>query len=394
MTAWLTSSSDTAPLLTRTEPLLVVDPNPAPLTGTIAWADMDGKLGPALQQQFGITAAPLASAPANVDRIIVSSDGTARYTWIAREENLDHAENTDEPGLYQHQYVGMAGDAAHFSDMAPGDLKVELFFADPDFDKAGKRVFDLALNGQTVLTNFDIVSEAGGKGKAVVKQFTVNSPDGTLDLSIPTASQAQPMIAAIRITDVRGAIKRYVFRKDNFNVSSGVEWHTVRDGFLAGFDWTRFLPSVLDRVKSGSRLVLLGMDAKDIGDAATVLAKNNLLTYSGTAGFDDTPWVGHWYFCKKHWLLDGLPSDCVFDWQYQAGAGGDGLILDAPGMEPVVAYGKNPGPGLGFGAVVIPFGSGQIVLFAINGLNTAFINGDSKAFQPLVAKRMIYNALH
>ncbi len=137
----------------------------------------------------------------------------------------------------------------------------------------------------------------------------------------------------------------------------------------------------------------MGVDAQDLASAAKVLAQQNILTYSGTAGFDDTPWIGHWYFGRKHWLLDGLPSNCVFDWQYQAAAGGDGLIMDAPGMEAVVGYGKNPGPGLGLGAVVVPLGQGQIVFLAIPGLNAAFISGDAKEFHPVTAKRIIYNAL-
>jgi hypothetical protein len=117
------------------------------------------------------------------------------------------------------------------------------------------------------------------------------------------------------------------------------------------------------------------------------------LTYSGTVGFDDTPWIGHWYFGRKHWLLAGLPSDCVFDWQYQSAAGGDGLMMDAPGMEAVVGYGKNPGPSLGLGASVIPLGRGQIVFLCLPGLNSAFIDGNPKGFQPVAAKRIIYNAL-
>ena len=251
MTVSLVSTDDPKPVVQRTEPLLVVDPNPAPLTGTIACADFDGTLIPALQKQFGITGVPLDSAPDQVDTILVNSAGTPRYA----ESNKKH------------------------------------------------------------------------------------------------------------------------------------------DDHLPGFDWEKFLPTVLDRVKNGSRLVLLGMDARDMGDAAKVLASDHLLTYAGTAGYDDTPWIGHWYFCKKHWLLDGLPTDCVLDWQYQVGAPGDGLVIDAPGMEGVIGYGKNPGPGLGFGAVVIPVGQGKIVMLALGGLNAAFIKGDPTGFHPVTAKRIVYNAL-
>jgi hypothetical protein len=110
-------------------------------------------------------------------------------------------------------------------------------------------------------------------------------------------------------------------------------------------------------------------------------------------GFDDTPWIGHWYFCRKHWLLADLPSDCVLDWQYQAAAGGNGFQIDAPNLDAVVGYGKNQS-GLGIGAAVLPVGQGQIVLLGIGGLNSAFINGDPKGFVPVVATRIVYNALN
>jgi hypothetical protein len=223
-----------------------------------------------------------------------------------------------------------------------------------------------------------------------VKKFTIECPDGKLTLSIPQVESDQPEIAAIRITDAQGRVIREVFRPKSYQSPTGEVWAPVK---LGGFDWSNILPAALKEVQSGARLVVLGKDAEDIGEAAKILAQEKVLTYSGLAGFDDTPWLGHWNFCRKHWLLDGLPSNCVFDWQYQAGGAGDGFLVDAPGMEPVIAYGKNPGPGLGFDAVVIPVGRGQIVLLGLSGLDAAFIDESPAGFQPVSAKRIIYNAL-
>ena len=74
-------------------------------------------------------------------------------------------------------------------------------------------------------------------------------------------------------------------------------------------------------------------------------------------------------------------------------AGGDGLMVDAPGLEAVVGYGRNPGPSLGLGAAVIPVGHGRIVFLAIPGLARAFTENDSHGFNPLAAQRLIYNAI-
>ncbi len=78
LTAFLTVAGDGRPVLTRTEPMLVVDPNPAPLTGTIACVDTDGKLIPALQRQFGVAAESLDSASNKVDTILVCTGSMTR----------------------------------------------------------------------------------------------------------------------------------------------------------------------------------------------------------------------------------------------------------------------------------------------------------------------------
>jgi hypothetical protein len=305
-------------------------------------------------------------------------------------QRTDNTKGTDDPGLYSEEAVAKEGDLVWYKGLAPGDATVELFFAESYFGSPDSRVFDIALNGQTVLKNFDIYAAAGGKATAVVKKLNVACPDGKLIVSIPHIESDQPEIAAIRITDAKGQVIREVFRRENYQSPTGDTWNAVNP---VGFDWQKVLPGVLDRVREGARLVVMGKEAGDVGDAAQVLADQAILTYSGLAGEDDTPWIGHWYFARKHWLLDGLPSNCVLDWQYQAAATGNGLVLDAPGMEAVIGYGKNPGPNLGFGAVVIPVGRGQIVLLAMGGLTDAFVDDDPKGFVPAVAQRMVYNAL-
>jgi len=54
---------------------------------------------------------------------------------------------------------------------APADYTVRLHFADLEEKEAGGRVFDVKLQGETVLKDFDIVAAAGGPAKAVVREF-------------------------------------------------------------------------------------------------------------------------------------------------------------------------------------------------------------------------------
>jgi hypothetical protein len=50
---------------------------------------------------------------------------------------------------------------------------VRLHFAELFNTNVGERVFNVAINGTQVLTNFDIFAEAGGKNKALAKRFHV-----------------------------------------------------------------------------------------------------------------------------------------------------------------------------------------------------------------------------
>ena len=52
---------------------------------------------------------------------------------------------------------------------------VTLYFAEEYWTAAGKRVFDLSINGTQVLTNFDIYATAGGGNIAIEKSFTATA---------------------------------------------------------------------------------------------------------------------------------------------------------------------------------------------------------------------------
>lgn len=60
--------------------------------------------------------------------------------------------------------------------LAPGGTyKVRLHFAEIYWGSSGKRLFDVTINGQRVLTNFDIYATAGGINKAIVEQFSTTA---------------------------------------------------------------------------------------------------------------------------------------------------------------------------------------------------------------------------
>src|ERR1019366_6225 len=141
--------------------------------------------------------------------------------------------------------------------------------------------------------------------------------------------------------------------------------------------WKPELAAAIERARrDGTRVVLLTSGAGDAEQIATFLAAQKLVTYSGPVGGSGPSWMGFWFFGRKHWLLDGLPSDCVLDWPYQIGQG-NGLMLSGRGVEAVIGYGKDHDPNLGVAAATIQCGRGEIVMLAIPGLMNSFLSGNA-----------------
>jgi hypothetical protein len=101
------------------------------------------------------------------------------------------------------------------SGLAPGTYRVRLYFAEIFWGPgcranveggAGKRVFDIVLEGQTVLKDFDIFAESGGcmasrsvgSGVPVVKTFEIPVNDGVLDILMP-AKKDRAAISALEV---------------------------------------------------------------------------------------------------------------------------------------------------------------------------------------------------
>ncbi len=88
--------------------------------------------------------------------------------------------------------------------VANGTYEVTLDFAEMFFTAAGKRIFNVSLEGQTVLPNFDIWALAG-RYAAVQRAFVVTVTDGMLNI-VATASVDNAKFSAIQITPATGDI--------------------------------------------------------------------------------------------------------------------------------------------------------------------------------------------
>ena len=111
--------------------------------------------------------------------------------------------NTSTPALYQSERYSMQNYT--FSGLLSGTYTINLKFAEIYFTAAGKRVFNVAINGQTVLSNFDIYAQAGAAYKALDKPFLVSVTNGQIVIGF-TAIVDNPKISAIEILPSAGGI--------------------------------------------------------------------------------------------------------------------------------------------------------------------------------------------
>jgi hypothetical protein len=379
------------PLLERNEPLLVIDPQPAALNGTIACGGESAELITAIKRQFNADAVRLSPELGTVATILLATLAGGPEGWQPSYTDAPVA-NTDDQELYQHQLWGEAGLIHTWRGLKPGKVTVKLYLDDGYMSGPGQRVFDVAINDTMVAKDLDIFARAGGKDRALVEIFVVAAPEGTVCLSVPRVKSDHATLAAVELQDSSGKVVRGIFRDEPYTDPAGNVWTPIsrQDGDY----WTSDLGAAIERARrDGTHVVLLTTGGSDAEQMAAFLAAQGLVTYSGPVGSSGPSWMGFWFFGRKHGLLAGLPSDCVLDWPYQI-VSGNGLMLSGAGVESVIGYGKNHDTNVGVAAAIIPCGRGKIVFLGLPGLTDSFVSGASGKFQALTAKRLMFNALN
>ncbi len=74
---------------------------------------------------------------------------------------------------------------------------VKLYFAEPDNLPEGKRLFHIDIDGQRVLSDFDIAKEAGGAGRSLIKEFNGISAKGNIVVRLTPAAGASVRVSVI-----------------------------------------------------------------------------------------------------------------------------------------------------------------------------------------------------
>lgn len=124
-------------------------------------------------------------------------------------------------------------------------VQVRLYFANGygGTSGVGQRVFDVAVEGSTVLDDYDIVADAGGDSRGTMRAFDVTS-DGTVDVDFSHVAE-NPLVSAIELvrTDVtpvdtttddvyRTALTTSGATSTTQVGSGGIDWSSARGAFM------------------------------------------------------------------------------------------------------------------------------------------------------------------
>ncbi|RLM64209.1 malectin domain-containing carbohydrate-binding protein [Halorubrum sp. Atlit-26R] len=109
--------------------------------------------------------------------------------------------NTDDDELYHTERYG---DFGYDVSLADGEYEVTLHFAElyqgvANDGGAGDRLFNVSIEGQQVLGDYDIYAEAGGAHAAATETFTAEVTDGELNVDFSTVED-NAKVSAIAVT--------------------------------------------------------------------------------------------------------------------------------------------------------------------------------------------------
>jgi hypothetical protein len=259
----------------------------------------------------------------------------------------------NEPGMYSFKFA--------LSSVPLATQTKEIFVAEQDSGVySGPGRFDIAVSGISESLRKQLEQTApvfsyglqefvpGRRYSAILSGGLVTGAAATQNAGDTTGLEAQPSGAAAR--------------------------PAVQAGVLAD--------GILEAVRAGTPLLAIPQTDALSDGVARQLAAAGAFTYSGNVGDVRAPWMGNWYFVRKHPLYDGMPVDQAMGIHYQAkGQAANGLLVDGPGVEIVAAYSRDHSRVIGAGTFTTKLGAGKVLYHRVPEM------------QPVMQQRFLANAL-
>jgi len=107
----------------------------------------------------------------------LTETGADNITTVPEDINVSKVKDAAPKAVYQSVRWG-ADMTFAFSGLTPkANYSVRIHFAEVYYDSVGQRIFDVLINQKAVLSQFDILKDAGGKDIADIKTFDAVADD-------------------------------------------------------------------------------------------------------------------------------------------------------------------------------------------------------------------------
>src|SRR5262249_36779182 len=111
--------------------------------------------------------------------------------------------NTSDDVLFQSIHLGNTFTATF--DCPNGTYETTIYDAETQGRTTGQRLFNVSIQGQQVLSNFDVFAQSGGANIAISRTFTNTVGGGQLEIDfhgIVTAAESNACVSAIRVRKI------------------------------------------------------------------------------------------------------------------------------------------------------------------------------------------------
>jgi trimeric autotransporter adhesin len=228
--------------------------------------------------------------------------GSTNYHWTAGPPaglttvNTSLVTNPAPQAIYNVERWGAA--AWTIAGLNPlGGYNVRLHFVDFGSTAAGQRQFNVLINGEQVLTNFDIFAQTGAISTAIAEEFyTTADENGIITVQTTVGAANQPTIEAIEIIPATGSnpIGATPGTITDLAINSGgpAEGNFVADEDYNGGDTATSTAAVTTNANSAPEAVYLS-------------ERYVPFTYSLTGLVADAPYAVKMHFAESYWTGAG-----------------------------------------------------------------------------------------
>ena len=296
-------------------------------------------------------------------------------------------QNTDDDEIYRTINFGEASSIEFIFPNLPKDTAlVTLKFAELFQNAVDMRIFDVALNGNVVLKDFDVYKAAGGKNIAFETTFKIVLTDGALQITFPRTPKPSARICGFKVA-MKDTVVAVNCGGSEYRDKKGLLWKSY--GSL-----TQLPNSVLELVKKGTPLIILAEGQAAVESYGKQLGEAGVLEYKGCVSEAFASWMGSWYFVRSHPLYDGLPVNCAMQSYYQAPVtNGTGMLVEGKNVEIIAAYSRDHSRQIGAGSFTATYGSGKVVVHTLPGC-VSNLYGEKTGIHPAIFKRILANSLY